>query len=121
MIETVHTALEAPVYAWTYDVLNGFSIFNRRAVCDFFKEFVKHAIDDARYYDLIYKMLTYRLNGGFPLGFEMGKKDEFNDKVLAKLPLEMQKQIKSYTFDEDDEDTDRRFCYCLITRESVAM
>ena len=87
----------------------------------FLKNFVKRGINDARYYDLIYTMLTYRLNGGFPLGFEMGKKDEFNDKVLANLPLEMQKQIKSYTFDEDDEDTDRRFCYCLITRESVAM
>ena len=119
--ETLHTALEAPVYAGTYDVLNGFSAFNRQAVWDFFKEFVKREIDDARYYHLIYAMLTYRLNGGFPLGFEMGKKDEFNDKVLAKIPLEMQKQLKSYTFDDDDEDMDRRLCYSLLTGESVAM
>ena len=79
----------------------------------FLKNFVKRGINDARYYDLIYTMLTYRLNGGFPLGFEMGKKDEFNDKVLAKLPLEMQKQIKSYTFDEDDEDTIAGFAIAL--------
>ena len=119
--ETVNTALEAPVYAGTYDVLNGFSVFDIRAVCDFFKEFVKRGIDDARYYDLIYTMLTYRLNGGFPLGFEMGKKDEFNDEVLAKLPSEMQKKLKSYTFYEDNEDIDRRLCYSLLTGEFVPM
>ena len=119
--KTVYTALKTPAFLKEYSVLCGFKSFNKQAVCDFFKEFVKRGINDAHYYDLIYMMLTHRLNGGFPLGFEMGKKDEFNDKVLAKLPLEMQKQIKSYTFDEDDEDTDRRFCYCLITRESVAM
>ena len=66
--ETVYTALETPVYEKKYDVLNGFSIFNGRPVCDFFKEFVKLRIDDARYYDLIYTMLTYRLNGVFPTG-----------------------------------------------------
>ena len=48
--ETVHTALEAPIYLKKYDVLNSFSVFNRRAVCDFFKEFVKYCIDDSRYY-----------------------------------------------------------------------
>ena len=66
-------------------------------------------------------MLTYRLNDGFPLGFEIGKGDGFNDKVLAKLPLEMQKQLKSYTFNEDDEDIGRRLCYSLLTGESLAM
>ena len=66
-------------------------------------------------------MLIYHLNGGFPLGFEMGKKDEFNNKVLAKLPLEMQKQLKRYIFDEDDEDTDRRLYYSLLKGESLAM
>ena len=45
----------------------------------------------------------------------------FNDEVLAKLPSEMQKQLKSYTFYEDNEDTDRRICYSLLTGESVAM
>ena len=119
--ETIHTALEAPVYFGKYDVLNSLSVFDRRAVCDFFKEFVKRGIDDVRYYELIYTMLTYRLNDGFPLGFEMGKKDEFNDEILAKLPSEMQKQLKSYTFYEDDEDMDRRLCYSLLTGEFVPM
>ena len=63
--ETVHTALEAPIYLKKYDVLNSFSVFNRRAVCDFFKEFVKRGTDDARYYDLIYTMLTHLLNDNF--------------------------------------------------------
>ena len=66
-------------------------------------------------------MVIYRLNGGFLLGFEIGKEDGFNNEILAKLPLEMQKQLKSYTFDEDDEDIGRRLCYSLLTGESVAM
>ena len=66
-------------------------------------------------------MLTHRLNGGFPLGFAISEQNGFNDEVLAKLPSEMQKQLKSYTFDMDDEDTDRRLCYSLLTGESVAM
>ena len=119
--EIVHTALEAPALMNKFSVLYGFYTFNTQGVCDFFKEFVKRGINDARYYDLIYMMLTHRLNGGFPLGFEMGKGDGFNDGVLAKLPSEMQKQLKSYTFDEDDEDIDRRLCYSLLTGESVAM
>ena len=90
-------------------------------MCDFFKEFVKRGIDDARYYELIYMMLTHRLNGSFPLGFAMSKYNGFNDKVLAKLPSEMQKQLESYTFHKDDEDMDRRLCYSLLTGESVAM
>ena len=119
--EIVHTALETPALMNKFSVLYGFYTFNTQGVCDFFKEFVKRGINDARYYDLIYMMLTHRLNGGFPLGFEMGKGDGFNDGVLAKLPSEMQKQLKSYTFDEDDEDIDRRLCYSLLTGESVAM
>ena len=66
-------------------------------------------------------MLIHRLNGGFPLGFAMSKYNGFNDKVLAKLPSKIQKQLKSYTFHEDNEDTDRRLCYSLLTGESVAM
>ena len=83
--ETVHTALETPLYAKKYDVLNGFSIFNGRAACYFFKKFVKRRIDDACYYELIYTMLTFRLNGAFPLGFEMGNKDEFNNLINNKF------------------------------------
>ena len=51
----------------------------------------------------------------------MSKQNGFNDEVLAKLPLEMQKQLKSYTFHKDDDNMDRRLCYSLLTGESVAM
>ena len=119
--ETVHTALETPAYMRRGNVLSGFKVFGKQAVCDFFKEFVKRGIDDARYYELIYMMLTYRFNDNFPLGFAMGRYNGFNDEVLAKLSSEMQGQLKSYTFHKDNEDTDRRLCYSLLTGESVAM
>ena len=71
--ETVHTALETPAYMRRGNVLSGFKVFGKQAVCDFFKEFVKRGIDDARCYELIYTMLTHRLNGNFPLGFAMSE------------------------------------------------
>ena len=119
--ETVHTALEAPAYMRRGNVLSGFKIFGKQAVCDFFKEFVKRGIYDARYYELIYTMLTYRFNDNFPLGFAMSQYNGFNEEVLVKLPSEMQKQLKSYTFHKDNVDTDRMLCYSLLTGESVAM
>ena len=120
--ETVHTVLKTPAFCMKRNVLTGFKGFGRQAVCDFFKEFVKRGMGDARYYELIYTMLTHRLNNDdFPLGFGMSEQDGFNDEVLAKLPLEMQKQLKSYTFYQDDKYTDRRLCYSLLTGESVAM
>ena len=120
--ETVHTALETPVFCRKRSVLTGFKTFGRQAVRDFFKEFVKRGIDDARYYELIYTILTHRLHGtDFPLGFAMSEQDGFNDKVLAKLPSKIQKQLKSYTFHHDDKDMDRRLCFSLLTGESVAM
>ncbi len=67
-------------------------------------------------------MLTHRLRGDdFPLGFAMSENNGFNDEVLAKLPLKIQKQLKSYTFYQDDLQTDRRICYSLLTGESLAM
>ena len=119
--ETVHTVLKTPAFCMKRNVLTGFKTFGRQAVCDFFKEFVKRGIDDARYYELSYMMLTHQLNGNYPLGFAMSQHNGFNHEVLAKLPSKMQKQLKSYTFDMDDEDTDRRLCYSLLTGESVAM
>ena len=119
--ETVHTVLETPVFCKQESVLAGFKGFGRQAVCDFFKEFVKRGMDDARCYELIYTMLTHRLNGNFPLGFAMSEQDGFNDKVLAKLPSKIQKQLKSYTFHKDHKNTDRRLCYSLLTGESVGM
>ena len=79
--ETVHTALEAPVYMRKDDVLNTFQTFGKQVVCDFFKEFVKRGIDDERYYELIYTILTHRLNDNFPLGFAMSVHNGFNDEV----------------------------------------
>ena len=119
--ETVHTAPETQAFMREFDVLNAFQTFDKQGVCNFFKEFVKRGIDDAGYYELIYTMLTYQINDNFPLGFAMSEQDGFNDKVLAKLPSKIQKQLKSYTFHIDDEDTDRRLCYSLLTGESVAM
>ena len=119
--ETVHTALETPAFMREFDVLNAFQTFDKQAVCNFFKEFVKRGIDDARYYELIYTMLTYQINDNFPLGFAMSEQNGFNDEILAELPSEMQKQLKSYTFHKNDKDMDRRLCYSLLTGESVAM
>ena len=119
--ETVHRALEEPAFMRRGNVLSGFKLFGKQAVCDFFKEFVKRGIDDARYYELIYTLLTYRFNDNFPLGFAMSQFNGFNEEVLAKMPSGMQKQLKSYTFQIDDEDMDRRLCYSLLTGESVAM
>ena len=118
---TVNNALEIPAFMREFDVLNSFQIFDKQAVCNFFKEFVKRGIDDERYYELIYTMLTYQINDNFPLGFAMSEQNGFNDEILAELPSEMQKQLKSYTFYKDDKDMDRRLCYSLLTGESVAM
>ena len=90
-------------------------------MCNFFKGFVKHGIRDALYYDLIYKMLTYRLNEGYPLGFQMSREDGFNNEVLAKLPPEMQEELKGVSFYEDDSESDRRTFYSLLTGTSIAM
>ena len=41
--ETVHTALEAPVYMRKDDVLNTFQTFGKQVVCDFFKDLLNVA------------------------------------------------------------------------------
>ena len=71
--ETIHTALETPAFMREFDVLNAFQTFDKQAVCNFFKEFVKRGIEDACYYELIYMMLTYLINDNFPLGFAMNE------------------------------------------------
>ena len=120
--ETVHTALNSSPCMGFYNVFYSFyaiRLENQQVVCDFFKEFIKHGINDTRYYDLIYTMLTHWLVEGCPIVFEMGKKDGFNNEVLAKLPLEMQKRLKSETFVEDNEDSGCRICYSLLTGDSI--
>ncbi len=122
--KTLHAALELPAFLKPRSVFHAFysiSIKNRKAVCNFFKGFVKHGIRDALYYDLIYKMLTYRLNEGYPLGFQMSREDGFNNEVLAKLPPEMQEELKGASFYEDDRESDRRTVYSLLTGASIAM
>ena len=114
-------ALKESAFFNEKSVLTGFKALEKQAVSNFFKEFVKCGIDDSRYFNLIYTMLTHRLNGSFPLGFAMSKYNGFNEEVLAKLSSEMQKQLESSTFHKDDEDMDRRLCYSLLTGESVAM
>ena len=57
---------------------SGFKVFGKQAMYDFFKELVKHGIEDARYYELIYIMLTYRFNDNFSLGFTMSRYNGFN-------------------------------------------
>ena len=47
--ETIHTALEKPAFMREFDVLNAFQTFDKQAMCNFFKEFVKRGIEDARY------------------------------------------------------------------------
>ena len=81
---------------------------------NFFKEFVKHGAEDARYYDQIYTMLTYHLNRSHLLGFQMSLEDGFNDEVLAKLPPEMQDELKGESFYEDDRESGRRTVYSLL-------
>ena len=94
--ETVHTTLETPVFCMTRSALTGFNVFEKQAVCDFFKEFVKRGIDDVRYYELIYTMLTHRLNGGFPLGFAISEQNGFNDEVSCLLHLLQALQPRSW-------------------------
>ena len=122
--ETAHSGLELPTYMQKKSAFHALeTLFSkRRVVCDFFKKFVKHGVEDARYYDLIYTMLTYRLAiGSHPLGFQMSLEDGFNEEVLAKLPPKMQEELKGASFYEDDDESGRRTVYSLLTGESIAM
>ena len=71
-------------------------------------EFIKHGEEDPRYYNLIYKMLTHQSGQfkTFPLGFQMDQFKGFNEKVLFKLPQEMQKQLRQEAIYHDDEGWD---------------
>ena len=122
--ETAHAGLEWPTYMRRWSAFHALATIpdKRKVVCDFFKKFVKHGVEDVRYYDLIYTMLTYRLPiGSHPLGFQMSLEDGFNDEVLAKLPPKMQEKLKGASFYEDDDESGRRTVYSLLTGESIAM
>ena len=121
--ETAHSGLELPTYMQKKSAFHALATLfsKRRVVCDFFKKFVKHGEEDARYYDQIYTMLTYHLNRSHLLGFQMSLEDGFNDKVLAKLPPKMQEELKGASFYEDDDESGRRTVYSILTGESITM
>ena len=106
--ETVHIVLESEVSIGGQGVLDfyvGFGKNSRKYLCNFFSALIKYGEKDIRYYDLIYKMLTFqrRFNESFPLGFCMNS-PEFNEQVLDKLPPKMKEQLKqmSITVNKDN-------------------
>ena len=88
-------------------------------ICNFLKVFVKHGESDARYYNLIYMILTHqsRKNDSFPIGHAVRTCEGFEDAVLAKLPLEMRKQLEGESFYAEDGDVS----YSLLTDAAVNM
>ena len=93
--------------------------YGNQVVCNFFKEFVKQGENDARYYNLIYEMLTYQTvcNKSFPLGFRACKGTGWDEEVFAKLPSEMQKQLSNESFYANEGDK----CYALLSDASFCM
>ena len=95
------------------------SQFGAQVLCNFFKEFVKHGEKDARYYNLIYEMLTYQTvrNQSFPLGFRARRGTGWKEEVLAKLPSEMQERLSGESFYTNDDNK----CYALQSDASFGM
>ena len=88
-------------------------------VCEFFKAFIKHGEHDARYYDLIYMILTHqpRKNDSFPIGHSVRNCEGFRDAVLVKFPPEMRERLESESFYAKDGNV----CYSLLTDAAVNM
>lgn len=118
--EVVRTILRTKIGIISDNVfgLAGFQ-YGSQVVCNFFKEFVKHGGNDARYYNLIYEMLTYQTvrNKSFPLGFRARKGTGWDEEVFAKLPPEMQERLGSESFYANDGDK----CYALLSDASFGM
>ena len=118
--EVVRTILRTKIGIISDNVLGlaGFQ-YGSQVVCNFFKEFVKHGGNDARYYNLIYEMLTYQTvrNKSFPLGFRARKGTGWDEEVFAKLPPEMQERLGSESFYANDGDK----CYALLSDASFGM
>ena len=93
--------------------------YGDQVISDFFKEFIKHGENDARYYNLIYEMLTYQTtrNKSFPLGFRASKGIGWKEEVFDKLPSEMQKQLSNESFYTDGGNK----CCALLSDASVGM
>ena len=118
--EVVRTILRMKIGIISDNVfgLAGFQ-YGAQVVCNFFKEFVKHGGNDARYYNLIYEMLTYQTvhNKSFPLGFRACKGTGWDEEVFAKLPPEMQERLGSESFYANDGDK----YYALLSDASFGM
>ena len=93
--------------------------YGNQVICDFFKEFVKYGEIDARYYNLIYEMLTYQTtrNKSFPLGYRARRGTGWNEEVFAKLPSEMKKQLSKESFYTDGGNT----CHALLSDASFGV
>ena len=91
----------------------------KQIICDFFKEFIKHGKNDDRYYNLIYEMLTYQTveDTSLPLGYQIRKCTGWEGEVFAKLPAEIQEQLRSESFYANKGDT----CYSLLSDASLGM
>ena len=118
--EVVHTILHTGMDYTGMNIFEstGFQ-YGDQVICDFFKEFVKHAENDARYYNLIYEILTYQTtrNKSFPLGFRARRGTGWNEEVFAKLPSEMQRRLSNESFYTDGGNT----CCALLSDASVGM
>ena len=121
--ETAQVGLMLPKYMQYKSTFYALATLSskRRVVCDSFKKFVKHGVEDSRYYELIYMMLTYQLNRSCPLDFQMSLEDGFNEEVLAKFPPKIQEELKDASFYEDNDESGRRTVYSILTGESITM
>ena len=86
---TVHVTLRANI---TLVKDNIFALADfvgyQKAIYDFFRKFIKYGKLDARYYDLIYEMLTYQIreNQSFPLGYRILEECKlFKDEILCEF------------------------------------
>ena len=113
MVHENVTAIDGNILDFT-----GF-VMRWQLICDFLKAFIRHGKHDARYYDLVYMILTHqsRENDSFPIGHAVRTCEGFEDGVLAEFPPEMQKQLKHESFYAKDGNV----CYSLLTDAAVNM
>ena len=119
--KTVHVTLRADI-TLIKDNIFQFACFCgcKKEVYDFFRKFIKYGKRDARYYDLIYEILTHQTkeNESFPLGYRIQEKCEwFKGEILSEFPPAMQEQLKSEGFYTKGGDV----YYSLLTGASVGM
>ena len=119
--KTVHVTLRANITLINDNIFQ-FACFltYKKAMYDFFRKFIKYGKRDARYYDLIYEMLTHQTveNKSFPLGYRIPEECKwFKDEILSEFPPAMQEKLKSEGFYAKGGDV----YYSLLTGASVGM